>query len=210
MKKLMYGLAPILLLLGSTSMAADVAIVAKVINVQGNAVLERGNAHFALENNMSLIEGDKLIVLDKGTVGLIYRKSSCQISHPQNTLLTVADATQCVKGANFGMGAPNVGIGAGTGSGAGTAGVGTAGVGTAGVGTAGVSAAGAGAAAAGAAGAGAAAAGAAGAATVGGIAAAAGGLSIATVAAGIAAVGAVAAAAGSGGGSNNDNTPVSP
>ena len=200
MKKLMYGLAPILLLLGSTSMAADVAIVAKVINVQGNAVLERGNAHFALENNMSLIEGDKLIVLDKGTVGLIYRKSSCQISHPQNTLLTVADATQCVKGANFGMGAPNVGIGAGTGSGAGTAGVGTAGVGTAGVGTAGVSAAGAGAAAAGAA----------GAATVGGIAAAAGGLSIATVAAGIAAVGAVAAAAGSGGGSNNDNTPVSP
>ena len=181
-------------------MAADVGIVAKVSNVHGNAVLERGNAHFTLKNNMSLINGDKVIILDKGAVNLVYSKSSCQISHPQNTLLTVADAAQCAKGVNFGMGAPSMGAGAGTSSGAG------AGAG-AGAGTGAAAGGGAGAAGAGAAGAGAAAAGAAGAATVGGIAAAAGGLSLATVAAAAAAVAGVAAAAGAGGG---DNTPVSP
>ena len=203
MKRVVYMLAPMLLLLSGTSMAADVGIVAKVRNVQGNVVLERGNAHFTLKNNMSLINGDKVIVLDKGALNLVYSKSSCQISHPQNTLLTVADAAQCAKGVNFGMGAPSMGAGAGTSSGAG-AGTGAAAGGGAGAAGAGSAAAGAGAAGAGA---GAAAAGAAGAATVGGIAAAAGGLSLATVAAAAAAVAGVAAAAGAGGG---DNTPVSP
>ncbi len=206
MKRVVYMLAPMLLLLSSTSMAADAGIVAKVSNVQGNVVLERGNAHFTLKNNMSLINGDKVIVLDKGALNLVYSKSSCQISYPQNTLLTVADAAQCAKGVNFGMGAPSMGAGAGTSSGAG-AGTGAAAGGGAGAAGAGAGAAGAGAAGAGAAGAGAAAAGAAGAATVGGIAAAAGGLSLATVAAAAAAVAGVAAAAGAGGG---DNTPVSP
>lgn len=201
MKRVVYMLAPMLLLLSGTSMAADAGIVAKVSNVQGNVVLERGNAHFTLKNNMSLINGDKVIVLDKGALNLVYSKSSCQISHPQNTLLTVADAAQCAKGVNFGMGAPSMGAGAGTSSGAG------AGTGAAAGGGAGAAGAGSAAAGSGAAGSGAAAAGAAGAATVGGIAAAAGGLSLATVAAAAAAVAGVAAAAGAGGG---DNTPVSP
>ena len=209
MKKLVCGLAPMLVLLNSVALAADVNIVAKAVNVQGNVVLERGNAHFALQKDMSLVEGDKVIVLENGTVDLIYDKSHCQVNHPQNTLLTVADASQCVKGMNFGMGAPSVSAGggaAGTGTaGTGAAGAGAAGTGAAGAGAAGAGAAGTGAAGAGAAGAGAAAAGAAGAATVGGIAAAAGGLSIATVAAAAAAVAGVAAAAGGG----SDNSSVS-
>ena len=180
MKKLVCGLAPMLVLLNSVALAADVNIVAKAVNVQGNVVLERGNAHFALQKDMSLVEGDKVIVLENGTVDLIYDKSHCQVNHPQNTLLTVADASQCVKGMNFGMGAPSntvAGTGMGT-SGAGTVGAGTVGAGTVGAGTVGAGTIGAG---------------------IAGVS------SMALVAGGLALVG-VAAAAGGGG---SDNSSVS-
>ena len=185
MKKLVCGLAPMLVLLNSVALAADVNIVAKAVNVQGNVVLERGNAHFALQKDMSLVEGDKVIVLENGTVDLIYDKSHCQVNHPQNTLLTVADASQCVKGMNFGMGAPSntvAGTGMGT-SGTGTVGAGTVGAGTVGAGTVGAGTIGAG--------------------TIG--AGIAGVSSMALVAGGLALVG-VAAAAGGGG---SDNSSVS-
>ena len=200
MKKLVCGLAPMLVLLNSVALAADVNIVAKAVNVQGNVVLERGNAHFALQKDMSLVEGDKVIVLENGTVDLIYDKSHCQVNHPQNTLLTVADASQCVKGMNFGMGAPSNTV---AGTGMGTSGAGTVGAGTVGAGTVGAGTVGAGTVGAGTVGAGTVGAGTIGAGTIG--AGIAGVSSMALVAGGLALVG-VAAAAGGGG---SDNSSVS-
>lgn len=118
MKKTLLTLASALLL-SNVVMAAELVPVASVANLEGSAVVSRGDASIALKNNMVLLEGDKVAVLEKSTLQLTY--ADCLVSHQQNTVVDVSASAPCAVGQQFGVGAAEVTAGAGSASGTGAA-----------------------------------------------------------------------------------------
>ncbi|WP_287600162.1 hypothetical protein [Thiothrix sp.] len=118
MKKMLLTVASALLL-SNTVMAAEVVPVASVANLEGSAVVSRGDASIALKNNMVLLEGDKVAILEKSTLQLTY--ADCLVSHQQNTVVDVSANAPCAVGQQFGVGAAEVTAGAGSASGTGAA-----------------------------------------------------------------------------------------
>ena len=102
MKKTLLTLASALLL-SNVVMAAEAVPVASVANLEGSAVVSRGDASIALKNNMVLLEGDKVAVLEKSTLQLTY--ADCLVSHQQNTVVDVSANAPCAVGQQFGIGA---------------------------------------------------------------------------------------------------------
>lgn len=102
MKKTLLTLASALLL-SNVVMAAELVPVASVANLEGSAVVSRGDASIALKNNMVLLEGDKVAVLEKSTLQLTY--ADCAVSHQQNTVVDVSANAPCAVGQPFGIGA---------------------------------------------------------------------------------------------------------
>lgn len=130
MKKMLLTLASALLL-SNVVMAAELVPVASVANLEGSAVVSRGDASIALKNNMVLLEGDKVAVLEKSTLQLTY--ADCLVSHQQNTVVDVSASAPCAVGQQFGVGAAGGGAAAPVGGGVAGGGVAGGGVITGGV-----------------------------------------------------------------------------
>ena len=135
MKKMLLTLASALLL-SNVVMAAELVPVASVANLEGSAVVSRGDASIALKNNMVLLEGDKVAVLEKSTLQLTY--ADCLVSHQQNTVVDVSASAPCAVGQQFGVGAAGGGAAAPVGGAPVAGGVAGGGVITGGVITGGV------------------------------------------------------------------------
>lgn len=103
MKKILLAVATAMLL-SNAVMAADVENVASVTGLKGSAVVARGDASLPLKQGMTLLEGDKVAVLENSTLDLAY--ADCAVSHQQNTTVSVSAAAPCALGNTYGVGAP--------------------------------------------------------------------------------------------------------
>ena len=149
------------LALSSTAIAAQQPVVAKLLQVSGKAFVEStdGKRQVARQG-MQITEGSHIVLLEKSTIAMNYSGSNCNVTHKQNTLVTVQEAAQCAGGQPMAVGAaggaaiPPRAIAAGKtaavspivkGMGAGSMGAGSlgAGAGAAGAGSLGLGAAGA-------------------------------------------------------------------
>ncbi|OQX01964.1 MAG: hypothetical protein BWK73_44290 [Thiothrix lacustris] len=108
MKKTLLAVATAMLL-SNAVMAADVESVASVTGLKGSAVVARGDASLPLKQGMTLLEGDKVAVLDNSTLDLAY--ADCAVSHQQNTTVSVSAAAPCALGNTYGVGAASAAAG---------------------------------------------------------------------------------------------------
>lgn len=139
-KKLSLMVTAGILALGSVS--ANAAVVAKIEKLNGSALVERNGQRIQAKSGMNLLEGDRLMTLEKTAAQLKYLKSRCGMIHNQNTLVRLSVATQCAKGQVFGVGASSAAAAgaAKASAAAGSAAAATGGV-VAGLGAAGIAAA---------------------------------------------------------------------
>jgi len=111
LKKVSLAVATGLVLLSGVANAASVATVS---NVEGTALVDHAGQRLSLKKGMSLDEGDRVMVMEKGNLKLVYNKSKCHIGYKSNTVLNVAESMQCAAGSTMAVGAPAAAGGAGS------------------------------------------------------------------------------------------------